>query len=325
MPNDRRVRENILVPYGKVVPEEKYIYSLDGELASLNDEIELGDLLFYDPRTNLTIKKGDTAKEVPKLGVAVAVDTKGLGYATALQKVFGDSIDSCAIENFTTDPANCGCNQVMDFYVKCLYKGETYTIEIWTRGDRELHTQTNFHNWRKEVFSVNLKDFACDSCESGIDCNAVMCALVAKMNSHNPKKAKSIKHTGAFIRRALKQQVENRDWTAYVLHSNDVEYSITHQDTACSDCVTMTGIGGININGTTIMFKGTTLSTDPTLSPKGKQDRIVSLINKAFRDSKVEGSAVVLQQLKGSGAPCCDFKIKVNSCVTFDLVDGAGT
>ena len=72
-------------------------------------------------------------------------------------------------------------------------------------------------------------------------------------------------------------------------------------------------------------FKGTTLLADPTVSLKGKQKRIISLINRAFRDNKISGSAALKQQLIGTGAPCCDFQILVNSCATFDLLDGEGT
>lgn len=323
MPNDRRIRENILVPTGKVAPEDIYIRSLDGDFESLNPEIGVGDLVLYDKRTGRTIKKGQTVRDVPKLSVAVAIDPQGIGYPTRLKHSFGGYLDGCAIDNVTTEPGSCGCNQVMDFYTACTFQGTSYSISIETRGDRELDTNL-WNQWTRETFSVNLNNYSCDTCTNGIDCKAVMCALAAKINSHSIKR--NTKRTGAFLKRALKQQVKNRRWAAYAIFENDCEYSITHHKTDCEDCVHMDGIGGIIIDGgEPILFKGATLSTDPTKSLKGKQNLIAARINKAFKQAKVEGSAVVKQQLYGTGAPCCDFKILVNSCVKFELIDGEGT
>ena len=114
-------------------------------------------------------------------------------------------------------------------------------------------------------------------------------------------------------------------YSVHPIFENDCEYSITHHDTDCACCVNMDGVGGIIIDGgEPILFNGTTLATDPTKSLKGKQNQIAVLINNAFKTAGIEGSAVVKQQLFGTGAPCCDFKILVNSCVEFDLIDGAG-
>jgi len=318
----RKVRENFIVGGNgvAVVAGDNYIYSLDGELEGLNGIINTNDLVFYDVRTGLTVTAGDTSVDIPKLGIGQAVDPQGLGYPTTIRNVYGGYIDSCALENVTTEPPNCGCNQIQDFFTKCTFEGDTYAITIETRGDKELDYNL-WNQWTKETFSVNIKDFTtdCENCDTTIDCTAVMCALSGKINAH--EKTYSAKQNGPFLKRALNQQVKKRSFVAYPIYAFDKTYDIVHADTACEDCVHITGIGGIDIAGTQYIFSNTTIAGG-VLSLKGQQDRIVNLINKAFRDEGVEGHAVLKQQIKGTGAPCCDFQILINSCVTFDLEDG---
>lgn len=317
----RKVRENIIVLNGGVAAEDIFIYSLDGGMESLNPAINTNDLVFYDPRTNRTISNGDTIADVPKLGIAKAIDPQGLGYPTRLQKAYGGFVDGRALQNFTSEPPKCGCNQVVDFYGDCTNYGTQYSVTIETRGDRTLdYNLWNF--WEKETFTVNLKNFSCDSCVSGVDEKQVFCALAKQVNSH--ERTVSDKKAGAFRRRALKQQAKVRKFKAYPILGNDYEWTISHSSTACENCNQMTGIGGVKIDGTDYTFNGTTIAGSPTLSLKGKQNQIADRINNAFKTAGVEGSAVVKQQIYGGGQPCCDFQILVNSCVTVDLLDGNG-
>jgi len=318
----RKVRENIIVANGGLAADNIFIYSLDGGVEALNPAINANDLVIYDPRTNRTISNGDTFADVPKLGIAKAIDPDGLGYPTRLQKVFGGYIDGSAIQNVTSEPPKCGCNQVVDFYGDCANYGTKYSVTIESRGDRTLdYNLWNF--WEKETFTVNLKSFACDSCDSGVDVKQVFCALANQINSH--ERDVSDKKAGAFRRRALKQQVKKRKFKAYPILGNDYEWTISHSSSACENCDQMTGIGGVRIDGVDYMFNGTTIGGSPTLSLKGKQNQIADRINYAFKQSGNEGSAVVKQQIYGGGQPCCDFQILVNSCVSVDLLDGNGS
>lgn len=317
----RLVRENIILADGGVTAEDVYLYSLDGGFESLNPAIAVNDLVIYDPRNNRTITAGDTFANVPKLGIAKAIDPEGLGYPTRLQKVFGGYIDGKGLANLTTEPPKCGCNQVVDFYGSCTNYGESYSVTIETRGDRTLdYNLWNF--WEKETFTVNLKPFACDSCDSGVDEGRVFCALADQINAHD--RVVSVKKAGAFRKKALKQQAKIRKFMAYPILGNDYEWNISHGDTACETCTTMTGIGGVRIDGVDYTFNGTTIAATPSLSLKGKQNQIANMINNSFKTAGVEGSAVVKQQIYGGGQPCCDFQILVNSCVVVDLLDGDG-
>lgn len=324
MPNDRRIREVILAPTGTVVPANQYIYSLDGVEASLNDAINTGDLVFYDPKTNMTVGPGVTASQVPKLGVAVAMDTNRDGLPERLKTVFGGFIHSCSVEYASSKGANCGCNQIVDFYADCTHLDETYTIEILTRGDRELNTHY-WNHWDRQVFSVNLRDFSCDSCEDGVDTKEVFCALANKINSHKIKKEGKYGH---FLKKSLKTQAANRMWTAYPLFNIDKVYTISvgsNSQGCCSGCVNLSGVRGIRFVATneTVLFNGVVDANGMT--PRGREDRLVALINKAFSDKKIGGSAVIDKQLTGSGAPCCDFKIRINSCQDFELLSNENT
>lgn len=318
--SDRKIRENILAPTGKVVEAGKYLYSIDpnDDFASLNPDIELGDMVFFDPKTNLTVGAGTTAATVPNLGVAVAVDTKGVGYPTALAKVFGDSFISSAIRSVRSQKPKCGCNHIVDFLTAdCKFYGENYGIEIQTRGAREFETHLD-NVWQKDFFSVNLKDYACSSCESGVDEKKVMAALGAKINRHRAKI--NVKTYGKFIKNAIKQQHGQRKYTAYTLFENDYRYTITHGDGTCANCTTFTGIKGIKIGDNNVVVFPGMLDADGN-TPVGREKRLENLINKAFTDAGVGGSAVIDTQLVGSGAPCCDFRILINSCETVELID----
>jgi hypothetical protein len=323
MPSDRKIRENIIAPTGVVVAGGKYLYSIDpnDDFASLNPDIELGDIAFFDPKTNLTVAAGVTSATVPKLGVAVAVDTRRMGYPTALRKVFGDAFDSCAIRRVRSKAPSCGCNQIIDFVTdSCTYYGEEYGIEIQTRGAREFETHLP-NTWQKDYFSVKLKDYACNTCDSGVDQAKVLAALGAKINRHRAKI--DVKTYGKFIKNAIKKQGATKNYTAYTLFANDYIFNVTHANSACEDCVTFTGIAGIKIGSNApITFRGT-VNADGD-SPVGREQRIENLINKAFVDAGVGGSAVIDKQLTGTGAPCCNFRIRINSCVVVDLLDSAG-
>lgn len=317
-----KIRENILAPTGSVAAANQYLYNLDGELASLNDSLNVGDIVFYDPRNNKTVGAGVTPTTVPKLGIAVVTDVKGNGMPTRLKTVYSGSINAKLVNNFLVEPPSYGCNDIVDFSARCTNYGETYSIQIETTGEDEF--DTHFHNhWDKREFSVNVKDFACDSCETGIDEVKLFCALADKINAHAIKR--SAQETGMFMKRAMKKQSNNRKWTAYPLFANDAVFNMSYSSTDCADCTHITGINGITI-GTNdpIEFGTATLIETESLTPVEKRDRVIALINKAFRDAGVYGSAVIDTQLVGSGSPCTDFKIRINSCETFTLQDAEG-
>jgi hypothetical protein len=309
-------REVILVA-GGVASEDIYIYDLNGDdTATLNPSIKVNDLVIYNARTNRTITAGATAAQVPKLGIAQAVDPDNRGYPTRLRKVFGEYLDINGVTNVTTEPPKVGCNEIVDFYTKCTYFDTEYGITIHTRGDQELDYY-RYNNWAKETFTVNLADFACSSCESGVNAKEVMCALVDRINAHENKLSDA--KNGAFRRRALKQQAKKRMVKAYPIFEQDYTYTF-----APANATQITGIKGVKIDGgSQINFNNTLDPDDATKSLISRIDHIVNEINRVLKAEGVEGYALRADQLKGTGAPVTTSTILINSCVTVVLVDHA--
>jgi len=316
-----RMREVILAPTGSVVAPGVNLYgNLDGVMDSLNPVINVGDIAFFNYKTGVTVAPGVTSDTVEKLGVAVAIDSNRDGIPNRLRFGYGNYIDSCAVDNVRSKGGNCGCNEVMDFVADCTFQDEAYTIEIHTRGNREVYGTQHWNQWDRQSFTVNLKELSCDTCENGIDTKEVFCALKNKINAHTRKR--SPQFHGNMVKKRMMNLAKERMWTAYVLHPIDKVYAIQMQDgiDPCESCTFFSGVKSITIDeGDPVVFPG--MVNAQGLTPKAKEERLIKLINKAFENAGVEGSAVVDKQLTGSGAPCCDFKIRINSCVEFSLQD----
>ncbi len=318
------IREVILVPTASVVPANLPLYNTDGELAVLNDAINVGDIVFYDPRTNKTVGAGVLPTQVPRLGVAVVSDVMGNNQPTLLKKVFGGYFDKDNITTYKAEIPSYGCNDIVDFVGKCTRYGTTYSLQIETQGNEELMSHHDNH-WSKWFYTVELADYRCDSCDDTVDPKLVFCALANKINAH--KGASNAERSGYFLKRAKLKMNRDRMFDAYALFANDYIFEMSHATPVegCTTCTHFTGINGITI-GTNdpMVFNTASLIETANLSLVEKRDRIIALINKAFRDTRVEGSAVIDTQLVGSGSPCTDFKIRINSCATVTLQDAEG-
>ena len=66
------------------------------------------------------------------------------------------------------------------------------------------------------------------------------------------------------------------------------------------------------------------IQRDVTKSFYAQKDRLVKLINQAFKDNGVSGSAIVVEGITGTGKPCSQgFTILINSCESVSIQDGS--
>jgi len=322
----REVRENILVAHNTVPASGLFLYDRVGDgNASLGVPFKLGDIVFYDPRNNITVGAGVTAQQVPKLGIAQVV--KGREGGLRLRTAFGGYVDANTLKNVTTEPPRCGCNNVIDMYTNCTYKDTDYSVTIGVRGDRELDYNL-WNQWTEDTQTVNLKDFACDSCDTGLNQKDLWCAIANKFNAHT--KNYKAKHGGVFLKQALSQQAKSRGYEVFPIFGIDKHYTFALSDEAgntCSSCTLTQGFNKLVIDplGEAIEVDLSSLvdATDTTKMPMSNRDRLVYLINKGFKDAGKDGSAVILESLTGSGRSCCSFSMWINSCAEFDLYNNA--
>ena len=317
----REVANRILVGSG-VAAADKTAYDLQKNIIAPNTYV------FFNPVTGKTVGPGVTYADVPRLGIAQAVDLDKDGMSDALRKAFGNEVSGDHLWNVTTDIPVLGMNKIEDFYFKCTNKDTDYSINVEWRNDNTLNT--NLHNqWSYTTLSVRVSDYACSSCESGVDEMEVACALANQFYAKGILDDKV--NNSTFLRRSIQTQSKNADVDVMPIFQKEVQYCIASYAGTCGDCGQIDSIGGMTIvaNGGTILtdivipFGSTTVPGDDTKSYYAQKDRIIALINAGLKANNVGGYAVAIEGLSGTGKPCAGFNILINSCESITLQDGS--
>lgn len=318
----RQIAERFLVGKG-VATAGKYAWDLD-----LNP-ITPNDLVFFNPVTGKVLAAGFTFSTIPNLGIAQAVDLNGDGYSDALRPVFGGVIPGASLWNVTTEPHRFGFNKIQNFWFTCTEKDTDYSVNVEWRNDDTLDTNL-WNQFSYKTLSVRLADYACDSCDNGIDSKEVSCALA---NQFHGKHILNGGSDSIFLKRAIKTQSVNTGVDVMPILAKEVQYCISSYAGACNDCAQMDSIGGFTIvaNGGTIpsdieiTFASTTVPGDTSKSFYSQKDRIIKLINDGFIANNVSGYAIAIEGISGGGRPCtAGFNILINSCESVTVQDGTG-
>lgn len=321
--NYRKIGSRFLVA-NRLAPAGKYVHKLD-----ING-FQPNDFVVYDAVTGVSLGAGDaTFQATPKLGLGQVVDLDGDGVPDAIRTVLGGYLDGCNCNlNITTERPRCGSLPIEEVFFRCTYADEEYSLNVEWRNDDTLDSN-NCNQWSYETLSVNLKNgFACDSCEDGVDPTRVMCALA------NQFKGVHIEDSNAysFVKEAVKLQNKTSGVWIEPIFKKEVQYCISMQPGDCDSCTMMSSIKGMTIKADVekglaedivITFEGT-VTSDPALSKYGQKERIMLLINRAFKENEISGYAVALDAITGDGRACCDFPILINSCYSVTLQDGNG-
>jgi hypothetical protein len=329
MPNI--VRENILASSGNqsLFPAGTAVYLFDASGPPTLNGVLANQLVIYNYDTNVSLSPGETILTADKIVIAQGVDLNGDGLADTLRGPFGDKIYGCNISGANVKPPVCGLVDVLDISASCIRCDEDYSLNITVEDDL---TQNQYPYNRPAVytFSVNAGCCACDSCTDGVDCQALFCLLADQINGKNTGNALT---SGQFLQRARNRSVATQPFYAYPLYANDYIFCLSTIDAVadtCDNCNYVEAINGITINAgdedeITVNFTNTvSVVGAERLSLISRLPRIVQLINAAFEANGSVGSAVITRGLNGSGAPCCDYQLRINSCVPIELFDDDG-
>lgn len=328
----RKVRENILVTKGdqEFFPGDKPVWITDDQgTAYLNGVLDGQPVLYnYDTGISIAHDGGKTIADVPRLVIAVGRDTNGDGLADTLRKPFGEMIYANSISAATVEPSTCGLVRIQDLYFGCVKCDGDYSITLQVEDDI---TQNQFPYNRPETFPIHVKANCCqcDNCgPDEIDPVKLACEIVKKVNNVAPSSRKVPmfgRKNGKRINRIPVKAVRLYGDPTTPNVKNTKDYCIDVQKNSCGDCLEMDAIGGFTFNhpvngATTVTFSPATFSG--TTSLQAHLPRIIREINKGLDGY---GSAVMTSPLMGSGKPCCQVHIQVNSCdANFALNDNAG-
>lgn len=308
-----------------VAPADKYVYDLE------NGALKPNDLVFYNPVTGKSLGAGITYATNPKIEIAQAVDLNGDGLVDGLRKV---PLDGSFIFNVTTDIPRAPINQIKNVYWKCTSKDTDYGLNVhWRNYDTMLMHTDNQYAFK--TLSVNVGDYSCSSCETEVDCKDISCAMHKQFYNMNLTANDSL-----FLRRSLATQSKEDGVDVMPILGKEVQYCVSAFAGACGGCTEIDGITGVRIKAdltlldhagnafipadVDVIFPGTLVSGSTTRSYYGQLNRIMTLINKAFKDNGITAHAVAIEGIAGTARPCDSVKILINSCYTIELLDGVG-
>jgi len=320
----RKILNNVFVAKG-VAPADKFIYDLENNASSPNN------IVFFNPRTGKTLGPGITYQTNPEIAIAQAMDLDGDNMVDALRK---RQLDGKYIFNVTTDTPRSPISQIKNAYWRCTSKDTEYGLNIGWRNHDTLLTQSD-NQFAFKTVSVNLSDYTCSSCDDGLDCKEVSCAM------HRAFYAKGLDAKDSlFMRRSLEVQNKTVGVDLVAIMDKEVQYCLSAFAGACGSCNEISAVTGITIvadptkldaNGNPFLatnftktFPGTLVPGSTTNSYYGQLERIVKLINKAFEEAGVTGHAVAIEGIKGTARPCDPINILINSCYSVILLNGTG-
>lgn len=321
----RKILHNVF-PASSVAPADKNVYDLEKGSFSPNS------LVIFNPRTGKSLGPGITFATNPTIAIGQFVSLNGDGMVNALRK---REIDGNHLFNVTTDIPRSPINQIKNAYWRCTSKDTEYGLNIGWRNNDTLLTQTD-NQFALKTISVNLSDYACSSCDSGMDCKEVSCAI------HRAFYAKGLDgNDSLFLRRSLATQNKTDGVDLVAIMDKEVQYCLAAFAGSCGSCNEITAVTGVTIvadptkldaNGNpflatdfTKQFAGTLVPGSTTNTYYGQLDRIVKLINLAFEEAGVTGHAVAIEGIKGTARPCDPINILINSCYSVQLLGAGGT
>lgn len=271
-----------------------------------------GEILIYNPRTDLTIGK-DEICSAEYIAMAVGCGKEG-GLATDLLHIFGNQgdVEPCNLKlKATVKPPCCGVPQIVDVFFDCIKCDRVYTLEVLL-DDSLVRSRYQTNEKAKYIFQAVTVCCDCKDCDPEANCDEVVCKLVDAINGTTQKdptkvtrfvKANSLKsHYQPFsASRLFLQDKDGGDKTSHV-------FCLTLDDTDCKKCSVLTGITGFEVDGIAYPFEFTTLPDDTAVSYPSQIKRIVCLINDVLKE--VGGSA----KLQRGVGRCCPYSIEINTC-----------
>jgi hypothetical protein len=290
------------------------------KLATDYEKLAKNDFVAYNPVSMKILGPGVTFSEVPRIGIAQAVDLDGDGVVDALRDIGGGILDGRTISNVLTDQPEVGYNEIKDVYFRCMSKNVDYPLVVSWRNDDTMDSN-RWGQWSYKELNVNIQNHLCDTCDDDVDAKEVSCAFAREFYN------KDLSSTAmGFIRRSLEQEQSIYGVDMYPILGKEVEYCITLEAGACGECNLMTGIKTFTLKAETdILALDQSLDLSSYLDGSGNnsygmKEKLVKMMNNFFEENNVTGHVVVLEQISGSARPCTGFTLLINSCVTVELI-----
>jgi hypothetical protein len=295
----RKIRENLVVAKGNqsVYAEGLDVFGPDGKTY-----VRDGQLVVWDPKTNLSLGPDITCSDYDKIVISV-------GTATGkLRSCFGDVLYGCDVQAVNAEGPSCGGQDIWDIYIDdSITCNSVYTFTITVDDD----DTRNAYPWNKPetyTFTVDTKDCACSTCESGFDAQKLACKMKDAVNG-------LFYNTLSRTKKAFFKNIpptNDRKFTAHLLYggaNSNIVYCINPvAGTECEKCVDADVlIASMKYDTDTIVVFENTANEAGDATLISKLQSIVTQINTAL-DGK--GSAALT---KGPGH-CCPWRLEINSC-----------
>lgn len=315
----RRVRENILTTSGDqgVYPANTEVFAC-GTGNSVTCNVLPGQLVWYDPRTNISLAATVTPAEAPRAVLAVGWDSTGNGVSDTLRKCFGEQLYGNNINAVTAEPPRCGVANIHDLLFKCTDCAMDYTLQINVEDDS---TQNTFPYNRPSsyTYTVTTDCCDCDTCTSAHSADSLACKMVDAING-------SIMGTDPTQISTFKKPIPNQNpFYAVRLFSGATAsqvWCLTPNADACGEgCVDVGDLFGYTLDG------GDEVPFVRNAGGAGGETLLAQLpgiIDQLNAGLGTNGSAT-LTSGAGSGGSCCMVQLEINSCYDVALLSATAT
>lgn len=296
----RKIRENMLVAKGD---QALYAADLDVFNSDGTTKVAPGQLVVWNPKTAKSLGATITCDDYDK--IVISQGTR----AGTLKSCFGDVLYGCDIQAINPAVSACGVVDIWDLYIDSTIScNENFSVTITVDDD----DTRNLFPWNKKEtysFSVDTRDCACTTCESGFDAFKLACKLRDVINNQGY-------NTLSPTKKAIFKNIPDRSkkFKASLLYggaNTNIVYCINPvTGTECEKCLDADVlIKSIKFDtDTTVVITGTdNAAGDATLIEKLQS--VVDQINVALGDN---GSAYIT---RGAGS-CCPWRLEINSCFT---------
>lgn len=248
-----------------------------------------------------------TTKEDVHFGIFV--DPYGDGYATSVQLVAGEKIESCLLDSLSVSKPDCGNPMIQAITLDCVECAKSYTAQVSIR-DMDTASYNDVTDVpEKHFFTHHTQCNSCDDCDPQANCKDIVNGLVDQINGSS---APTI--DGRLYPDYKAPEIDRSRVRAVVGHSTWKTYCITPDAAAseCQDCNTIDKIETATINGTSYTFVRNEDPTDEDKTLLAQLEDIAYQIEDTFtsRIGKHSGFAVVVR----GATDCCPIQLHVVTC-----------
>jgi hypothetical protein len=306
-----KIAEQVLVASGNypVFPAGQPVWVAPAGKKSPTLQVLPGQVVIYDPSTNLSLGPGATVETNPGIKIAVGVSKFGRGAADFLLGAAGETIYGCATDEVNVRAPKCGRPDIKDLLFSCTTAGQPYTVVV-TAWDSDIRGQFDYNVPAEYVFTRTVNDSACTDCTSADVSRQLACELVDAMNGTKPA-GWDVTKNGKYI------EPTELPFTASRLFNSSTIYCLSNvASDGCEQCNLISRLHSIVIGeDEPIVFTNANLPGNVDVTAIGQLAGIVEQINTALDGN---GTATLL----ASGAKCCPYSIEINTCLEDVVLNG---